>query len=399
MKLIYINPQDSSVMEAQVISLLNYFQDKKTFKEVLLLQGIRNKHEKKKVKNKLASFNGKITYFKTYPNYFWFDYLNFFFLKKILKKHQQLDIDTIIHTRGEKYGVYIAKYFKFSGLPQNLLVDIRGASIEEYKNYYRINPYLKWLKIRNTICIYKTLIKLNVNVTVVSIAFQNYLIGQFDFKRSKVCVHPNISNNHFTFNKEKREVLRKEIGFGKDEIIAIMASGGSASWQKDVTIINKLLKTGVKVINLSRLPINIPGVINKYVAFNDMPSYLSASDIGILWRDKNMVNEVASPSKFSEFACNGLFVVHNGTVGIAKEYIEQSGFGIIIESEDSITYSKIMVSQNIDRKNASKIGLSYFGVDSIAMGYFETYKKILQTNNYNRSESVISGVVPNHYEK
>ena len=71
-------------------------------------------------------------------------------------------------------------------------------------------------------------------------------------------------------------------------------------------------------------------MISTIVPFSQMPAMLSAADIAVLWRDDTFINQSASPSKFSEFAAMGLYVIHNGSVAVATQYLKESGAGLIV---------------------------------------------------------------------
>ena len=258
-----------------------------------------------------------------------------------------------------------------------LLIDLRGVIFEEIDKYYSRNFLLK----RNRILLFKKVYKKinrNIPITVVSEAFKEYLIEKHGFCEQNICVHPNIASEQFVFNQKLRQKIRKELGLYENEIVAICSSNGATPWQKDKDIIMSLLSLKVKVINLSSKKQEIPGVINKLVSFKSMPGYLAAADVAILWRDKNVVNEVASPSKFSEFAAMGLWIIHNDTVRISADFIRRYNAGIILKSIDEITDKQIGSFANYDRKYYSIIGRKIFGVENITKSYIMHYEKILQ---------------------
>ena len=62
-----------------------------------------------------------------------------------------------------------------------------------------------------------------------------------------------------------------------------------------------------------------------------MPKYLNAADAAIIWRDKSIVNKVASPVKFSEYVCCGLPVIANKTVDMINNYILKNDCGLLTD--------------------------------------------------------------------
>lgn len=363
-------------MEAQVLSLLEYYRNTNKFSDIILLQGFKSISEKDALKRKLNGFKSKIVWFKSWPGYTVFQYFAFSSISKVLDR-LTLDDETIIHVRGELYGAIIHQYLCKKKSDAKFLVDLRGVTFEEVDKYYLHNFLLK----KNKILLFKKAyrkINRNIPITVVSEAFKKYLIKQHGFNEQDICVHPNIAGGQFIFNQKLRQKIRKELGLYENEIVAICSSNGAEAWQKDKDVIMPLITLKVKVINLSSIHQEIPGVINKFVSFKSMPGYLAAADIAILWRDNNVVNEVASPSKFSEFAAMGLWVIHNGTVRIASDFIRQNNAGIIVNSIDEITEKQIGSFSNYDRTYYSTIGRKIFGVENIAKSYIMHYEKILQ---------------------
>jgi hypothetical protein len=375
MKLVYVNCENTSVMEGQVLSLLKYYNISNQLKDIILLQGFSNNIEKNILQKKLTGFNSKIVWFKRWPSYTVFNNFFYFSIKKILDQ-LGLDDKTIIHVRGELYGAIIQRYLYKTKSTAKLLVDIRGVVIEEIENYSKSKILLK----KNKILFFKNAYKKisnNVQITVISEAFKEYLIEGYGFCRQNIYVHPNIADKQFTYSPDLRQKFRKELGLHDDDIVAICSSNGNAAWQKDKDVIIPLISLDVKVINLSSSTQEIPGVVNKLIPFDSMPGYLAAADIAILWRDNNIVNEVASPSKYSEFAAMGLWVIHNDSVKIAANFIRQNKTGIIVNSIKEIKKEVFNSFQNYDRVYKSTIGRKEFGVENISKSYIALYEKIL----------------------
>lgn len=375
MKLVYINCDNSSVVEAQVLTLLKYYVAGMDFEAVTLLQGYSGADERLALEKKLKGFEKHVIWFKRWPGYTYFDGLALHSIGIVLDK-LELDAGTIIHARGELYGAIVQEYVIRRRCQAKLLVDIRGVGFEEVEKYYSLNTFLRKNKRK---LFFKSFDKVKAAaVTAVSDAFREYLISSHGFNASNVCVHPNIAGQQFTFDSDLRKKMRSELGFEEKQLIAICSSGGGAAWQKDKELIDPLVRLGVKVINLSSGNVVAPGVINKMVRFDDVPSYLAAADMAVLWRDDNVVNNVASPSKLSEFACMGLWIIHNGSVRIASDYIHEAKAGLIIKQPAEITERIIKTFIGYDHNEYSIRGRALFGVENVAGSYLHTYQKVLK---------------------
>lgn len=375
MTLVYINSGDSSVMEAQVLSLLSYYKLIDNQINIFLLQGYRNTYERKVLSDKLTLFDSPVFWFRTWPYYTIFCQLNRIALKKAIQK-LILTKDTVFHVRGEKYGSITTKILKSKQLHRNILVDIRGASIEEYKQYYSFKGIRLNNKIRNTIKAYRTLKYNSISLTVVSEALKYHLVDVFGFNKNTIIVNNNIAAINFAYSAEKRNSLRLSLNLNQHDLLLVILNGGGAGWQKDETVITKFLNLGFYVLNLSPRKIELPKVINMTLPHSKVPEYLSSADVAVLWRDYNVVNYVASPSKFSEFVSNGLFIIHNGSVDLAVKYITKTSNGFIVKEIDNISQEVVNMILKHNRESASNTGLEYFGIDNISKQYIAKYYQL-----------------------
>jgi len=374
MNLIYINSGDSSVMEAQVVSLLNYYIEHRFFANIYLLQGFANSQEKQVLEQKLNLTNFTIIWFRTYPNYSFFDFFNIRSLGFVLKKNKSIICESVIHVRGEKYGAYAYKLLKKNQFEKKLLVDIRGVSYEEILYYYNGNTLFKRNKLNGAKRSLNSL-KNSCKITVVSNTLKKYLLTHFNYHKEYLYINANIAGELFKYNKDLRYKTREKLGIQENEIVAIFLSAGAANWQKEKDIVNQLQKLGIRILNLSAKKIDCQNIINLYVPFNSVHEYLSAADLGILWRDNNLVNNVASPSKFSEFICNGLPIVHNGTVDLVTDFIQKESAGIILNQIYDFTSENILHLKSINRTELSIKGRKSFGIEQIANSYRSLYEQ------------------------
>jgi glycosyltransferase involved in cell wall biosynthesis len=125
--------------------------------------------------------------------------------------------------------------------------------------------------------------------------------------------------------------------------------------------------------------IEIPGenVINLFVPYKEVPGYLCAADIGIIWRSNDIVNNVASPVKFSEYVCCGLPVIANNGVKLITKYIKETGFGQIVNDFTEIDAKLLASVTSLDRNAISEYGESVFSSRVIARSYLKIYQDML----------------------
>lgn len=374
MTLYYINPGDCSVVEAQVFSLLEYFQNHKKFSNVILLQGYRNLQEKMKLQAKLGNRGVTVIWFKVYYDYPLFVNLTHLSLSRVLAS-LKFTSDTIVHIRGDLYGFLAMKYFRARGINQKILIDIRGLVLDEIDAYLE-NRVLRNIKKNLFKKVYKK-IRDGVNISVVSKAFKEYLIMNQGFNPKYLTVNSNITSTIFDFDNESRKRIRQELSIPEDSLVAICSSGGGETWQKDFKVIKTLLDLNIVVINLSSKSVNIEGVINKSVPFHSVPKYLSAADLGILWRDQTSFNWVASPSKFSEFVSSGLFVIHNETIDLVVDYLQEYNAGVNVKEASDISKIPLIGFTIEERRDKANIGQSVFGIHTIGTQYIRNYERMV----------------------
>jgi len=378
-KLIYVStPYGSAVTQSQVYNLLEFYYKENYFHEVILIQIYSSKSNLLKTKHILNKYHFKKVYIKgkfglTLP----FNPI-IWKIKKILDNIIN-DNNFIIHVRTEMLGYHVIKALKSNSLPLNILVDIRGTTIEEID--YRVENgkenvlYLKYLKY-----LYQKLpafySKNNIALSAVSESLKSYLLKNGYNNYCKI--HHNIAAKNFTYDNTKRNIIRKKLNIEDNQVLILLSTGGNAIWQKDKTIINYFSnKDNYRILNLSKTSINQNGVINMFLPFEEMPDYLSAADVAIIWRDKHILNACASPSKFSEFATMGLYVVHNNSVNLISKYLKKNDAGKLVDSINNLTIEDSIVLNITKRQQRAINGRTAFGIEMISKNYYSYYQKIL----------------------
>ena len=371
MKLIYITSGIGSAFNSQVCELLNYYSLKqKEIKEIYLIVQASEQlticHEQIKIK-----------FIKHYPEYNFVNFFNILEFKKVLKTIE-IDNKTIFHTRGHSSAFFLHKALKLLKITNNnILVDVRGAVIEEFLFFKKINPFLKKLKINFFKKTHLAVNKLYFNC--VSESLKKYMIDNFNINEEKTIVAHCLVSENFFFQEKERVKIRKELGLKETDICVVFSTGGGSLWQNTENIINSLSKIpNVKLLILSKQDYSqYSHVISKFVDFKDMPKYLSAADIGIINRNDSIVNKVASPIKFSEYLACGLPVLANKSVDIITDMILKYDIGLALEQETEITEQDIHEVLQKNRQKITILAKEKFEISQIAKKYFEQYKKIL----------------------
>jgi len=373
--LIYVCDGMGSVFDSQVVSSLQSIYDKNVFNEIFMLLGVRNKEEEDNFKINYNHLKFKTVTYKTYPNYPVFNSLSHFSLNKAFKKLDGLDMNiTLFHTRGEMSACHLMNILD-KIYHKNILADVRGASVEEIEEFYYSNGLLKSLKIKNSRNAVKNLSNIKT-ISVVSDSLKKYLIENFNIIDRSLFVTPCLAGSGFIYNTVRRYEIRRELNLNDEDTLIIFASGGTAAWQNN-EIILRFAEKDFKVLNLSKKEIRNNNIINMFVDYSEIPAYLNAADAAVIWRDKSIVNKVASPVKFSEYICCGLPVIANSSVDMITEYLTNYDCGILIDNFDEINVSNLTKLKQKDRKKISESAIKNFGIETVVDKYLKIYSSII----------------------
>lgn len=375
-KLIYVSSTNiGHVLEGQAYKLLEYYQTCDVFSEIVLLQPYDNQETLEKAKKVLQYYTFRTVFFyaHTVAPHKYFKTLKSF--KKVIPS--EVTHNSVIHTRGNLDTVLVRKALPLEYKDTYILTEFRGLTIDEFKviHGHRWIDYI-WLycvKLPYTRLLLKKLYKdKNIHITAVSPYFKQVICKE-GVPETSICVHPNIVSTDFVYNEDYRREIRTQYGISEETPVAVMSSGVGDAWQHDHLVLDRLLELGFTVFNLGKNKIEKAGVLNGFLPRSEMPKYLSAADVAVLWREDIPLNRVACPSKFGEFVTMGLYVIHNGTVAIAKEFIENNGAGIIVNSPESIEIDKAKL-QKEERLKRCKAGYNTFSVECIASSYISHYQ-------------------------
>lgn len=371
--LIYFCDGIGSVFDSQVLTLLNEISAKSFYKKVFLFLGVKNKNEKKIFLTKNVSAEIEVVFFRSYPNY---PFFNFMIRKSLLKviKNSDLNLDEVIfHTRGELLAWHLSKILK-SKYRKNIIPDIRAASVEELIEFSELGYLKKTLKYYNYESAFKYLNKFS-QLSAVSNSLKIYLVNKYKMDPVKIYITPCLSGPNFQFDPLQRTKIRNELNLTNDDILIVFTSGGIANWQNN-EVLNILAEKGLKILNLSSIEIRHKNIINKFISYSEMSLYLNAADIAFIWRDKSIVNKVASPVKFSEYVCCGLPVIANETVDMIKDFLVTNSSGLLVNSLNDIDINSLILLKNKDRQAIAEAGLSNFGIDKITKSYIQIYSEL-----------------------
>lgn len=378
--IVYVCSGDVSVYESQVLELLQYYIVYKHL-DVLLLQGYSSSSEKINIERKLANYSslkGRVVWFHSYPVYPVFEPFQIHSLKRVVSSISNIN-QYVIHVRAEFTGYLVWKVFRSLHLLNKIIVDVRGVLLEElrYKlssgRFGTFRRFLMTIQRRYVTKFYGSFFAAqddNLLISSVSSAINAYIREKYSQCSIPLVVHPNIAGKQFVYSEADRIRIREELGIPQNALVAICATGSNATWQRDEETINTLVSRGVVVINLSNNKLDIEGCITTKIPFAQMPAYLSAADMAVLWREHDFINWSASPSKLSEFAAMGLWIIHNKSVSNGVDYIRNIGAGCLVR--DVVDIDLRECCSDLRQERISR-GLQTFSVEAISNAYIALY--------------------------
>ena len=256
-----------------------------------------------------------------------------------------ITIKAIKKLKNNPSPIWVTKFWRSRWLriinKPTLQIQARGLCAQEYRfahQYLKENFAKKLLRkfIFNELNkielkTYKASTLQNSTIESVSSALKQYLVTNFGANPSKIKIATKDIPQKIT--RKEKEILRKKIrnklGISQDSNVYCY-SGSSKPWQclpttldyflseykknpKSFLLILSLDKKNIeKLIEAKKIPPKNYALLA--VSPEELSAYLAASDIGFLFRDKDIINWVSRPTKMLEYQAAGLKVIHNNTV-------------------------------------------------------------------------------------
>jgi hypothetical protein len=247
-----------------------------------------------------------------------------------------------------------------------IIYDGRGAikaEQEEYGVYNRTG-------IENKIAALEQNAILNSDAQIsVSKKLINYWVKNYNYTSDNYQIIPCSVSNVFSQKDYSKDITLLP-GLNKDDILLIF-SGSLAGWQSFENLEDKLISflryKNIKILFLSRehktiekLEEQYAGqVFRKWVNPQNVPEYLTLGDYGLLLRDNNNTNKVASPVKFAEYLSAGLKVLISENIGDFSALVKKHNLGYVLNkgteiSLKPVTYEEKKMLKSFAENNFSK---------------------------------------------
>lgn len=345
------------VVTSQVIEYLEMLQkENMNFNLVFFLRWGTYLKRYKEINSKKREFsnklNGKISFYpvsRKSPKITLFISYLVLFLRFRFSSATQI----VLHCRGTS-SAYTASLLKKTMSKIKYVYDIRGDIAAEYeynasKKGIKQNIISKWLE--KDIRVQKKISQNADKIICISKKLRQNIVDKYGFDEEKIEIFPCLANgDKFLFNNEVREKIRKKLKV-ENKFVLIYA-GSLGPWHfcdKMFQVINNIIKNYPNIMFIVLTP-DVETAKNKtlpnyrethYLIKNvdkyEVSKYLIASDLGILFREKHPLNEVAAPTKFAEYLLSGLKVMITSSLYDYSEYVKQNNYGIVINDENNLS--------------------------------------------------------------
>lgn len=365
MKILYFSDGGTnlSVFDSQVLGLVKKFIEK-GYNIDLIVRGEVDK-----------SYNHQIKFsYKGLPKYFKIS----LFIESIelLMKLKLSDYDLII-CRGEFTAYIVILIKKILNLKYKILLDVRGAALEEldFYDFGFLGNLKKRLKKHLFYNVLRESVKYSNFISAVSLNLSKYLESKY--KRKADIIIPTIVSKNFKFDLNIRKMIRDK--YNINEKIVFIYIGSLHKWQcfnetvKYLENVKKYLKYKFySIILISKKDYEKAKVVIRNsiifkdclidsVPYNEVQKFIAAADFGLLFREDNIVNKVASPVKLSEYLSGGLPVITN-MKDYTKHICEKYKDAIIYQDNNAILLKPFLLSK---RSKYSEYFLNYYSERAI----------------------------------
>lgn len=342
---------------------------------------------KSTIKNK---YKGSITFhdfdFKNIrfvPNWLSSFYLRTIQVKRIIEDQSI----SILHCRSLFPGI-IALFVKMIYNNEiKIIYDNRGVYIDEeiYKGHWKSNGSKEII----TRKLEKLLLKNCTAQVVVSDFFKSYIVNKNILNITDIESKTFVITNGTKINE--RQILQKD----KNSIVGVFL-GSAAKWQNLDGVV-ALMKISQRLPNFLRYKIisyNIEayekvieqsGLDRSRIEIKNLESHeiqksIETCSFGILIREDNLINNVATPLKFAEYLSAGLPILISKGIGDTEEIIKKYNVGVVVENElyEEGLIDLIELLKNDDiHKRCMDVAKTEFNIDNSFEKYKMIYKKIV----------------------
>lgn len=298
----------------------------------------------------------------------------------------------IIHARAPLSAVFAIRLKKL-GIVCRVIFDMRadGASESRFLEQGKTDLQADHAIVSNTLIdkMQSKALRGSDICLFVSNALKNIMTERYKFTPHYHIIPSAARSELFSYDPDIREEMRDMLGL-KDKFV-VGYSGSMHAWQRvdkalemytfiaaqrqNTCLVIYTKETSVAESICKQHACN-NSVLIKSIDYKELGRYIQCMDVGVILRDKLMLNKVASPTKFAEYILCGVPVFASTGVGDLEEMITQNSLGVCIEDFNDVTEFKnkiqLFLDTRFDREQIAQYGRNKFSREA----YIEVYNKI-----------------------
>ncbi|MGE5620954.1 MAG: glycosyltransferase [archaeon] len=315
----------------------------------------------------------------------------FYSIRKTIKIVREHHID-IIHGRSlfPSIVAFLMKILFKNDI--KILYDMRGTLIEEeiQKGKWKANS----LRVKLLRRIENILIRKSDQIVVVSNVFKKYIVYKHGPRKRKLSEKITVISNKTSL---KNIIPLENLSKKKESDRIICVYSGSAAYWQNLEGMFQFFKESIELFpniyfkifsyeNSSFKEYLDPNeeLSNRLIIEKLDPSVVQKSlaecNFGVLLRENNLINNVASPLKFGEYLAAGLPVMVSKGIGDTEEIIRKYNVGVVIEDDNYHGALKSMYDllKEPDIYNRCfEVAACEFNIEDSIKAYKDIYSKML----------------------
>jgi len=307
------------------------------------------------------------------------------------------DIKIIFQTRMPSFGsqlLFLKIFFNVK-----IISDFRGIGEEDYNKTSKKNIFNSL----NTMLNNRLLGKFSDARFFVSNALKEEYSRRFNVSSKNNYIIPGAADKTIFFNDlDLRLTARKKMGLEENNVVFLYSGMINKPWQipekifkffsdilrKNTFDLNPklfIITPNIQIAEKLREVYDIPenDCLIQEAKTHELNTLYNIADYGMLFRQIHIVNQTASPTKFTEYLLSGLPVLITPEIGdYSKLIVDNQNFGQVIEWEnESLCVSKEIVNKlltcyNFDRPVISEYAQNMFSKQSFIRVLENIYKNI-----------------------
>lgn len=284
------------------------------------------------------------------------------------------------------------------------IIDLEGDPYAE-QDYLLKHPYKKGFYDSNidamerNMSSQRELLKNADHALVVAPELKEVLIERYpDLNlREKISVLPmSFTKDSLYFSEEVRSEYRKRFNL-EGRFVVTYIGNAYYSWQNVFRTIEmfKMIKEQIErnafllllvkkqdhdIVKefIEKLDLSNSDYLLSYVDYEEIPKYLSASDLGVLLRHKHLMNKVVTSGKIVDYLGCGLPVITTDAISKFPKKLRQKNYGIVLKDmdDDDEILRKIVPFLKYDKEKRAEIS-EWAKCEFSTEAYAQTYVDIL----------------------